>query len=120
MTKILSITIYLSKVHTKTNTATTNRNEKACRTILTQKHSRKQLQPGVVPIHDQVSSLLLLQLPKPGILTCKVGGCVRFRKIEDDIQERRDRAGRNGFDTGHGNGRGGGVGGERHGRAIPD
>ena len=66
--KILSIVSQYYGIYVHIRRSTTNRNEEARSAIRTSECIRKQLQPGVITIHDQFAFWLILQLRKPGVL----------------------------------------------------
>lgn len=80
----------------------TYRHEKATRPIRAIKHARKQLQPCIIAIHDQLSGTSGAHLGQPGILVGQTGRLICLVQVEDDIQERRDRPRGDGLQPRHG------------------
>ena len=66
-------------------TLMTDRNEEAACPIGALKHVRKELQPGVVAVHDQLAFLvtivLCLDLRKPCVLRSECGRGIRFSEV---------------------------------------
>lgn len=86
---------------------------------------RKELQPGVVSVHDQFpfiasSTFLCPNLCEPCVLVCERARGIGLEEIEDEVEEGRDGAGGHGFDAGLGYCGGAGVGGEGDGCAFAD
>ena len=100
--------------------ATTYRNKETARPIRTREEVWEQLQPRVVAVHDELAPIPGFQLCEPGILRRERGRGVALSEVEDHVEERGDRARGHGFDAGHGDGWGGGVGREREGGAVAD
>ena len=100
----------------------TNRNEEAaCAFTAPEEVPREQLQPCVVSIEYHMFILLLPSAPKlckPRVLRGERRGRIALSKVEDEIEEGWDGAGRECFDTRHGNRRRSCVRGERNGGAI--
>lgn len=94
------------------------RNEEARGPVGTIKGPRKQLQPGVIPIHNQLPRALGLHLRQPRVLRRQTGALVPFVEVEYDIEKGGDRAGCYRLESRHRDGRGGGMGREREGGAI--
>lgn len=95
----------------------TNRNEEAaCAVTAPEEVSREQLQPCVVSVEDYVFILLLTSPPElrePGVLRGEGGRRIALSEIEDEIEERWDGSGCEGFHARHGNCRRSCVRGER-------
>ena len=100
----------------------TNRNEEAaCAFTASKEVPREQLQPCVVSIEYHMFILLLTPTPKlckPRVLRSEGGGRIALSEVEDEIEERWDGTGREGFDSRHGDSRRSSVRGEWNGSAI--
>lgn len=86
------------------NVGVTDRNEETRSAICPQKCIRKQLEPCVVAIHDELSLVLVLDLRKPCILVREGGRGIGFGKVQDYIEEGRYGAGGDGLHPRHGYG----------------
>jgi hypothetical protein len=95
----------------------TDRNKETARPLGALEEVGKQLQPRVVAVHDQLAALGF-DLREPRVLRAERGGRVRLGEVENHVDERGDRAGRDGFDAGHGDGGRGCVRGEAEGSAV--
>ncbi len=96
------------------------RDKKACGPLSAVKCPGEQLQPCVVPVHDQLPRAFGLHLRQPCVLGRQARALVPFVEVEHDIEERGDRAGGDRFEAGHRDGGGGGVRREGKGSAIAD
>lgn len=103
----------------------TDRNEKATGALAAPEEvAGEQLQPCVVSVEYYFFTVCSLaaapQLCEPGVLRRKGGGSVALGEVEDQVEERRDGTGGEGFDAWHGDSRRGCMGGKWYGRAVPD
>lgn len=103
----------------------TDRNEKTARAFAAPEEiAREQLQPSVVTVEGYILIFPPLtsapELREPGVLCCKRGGGVAFGEVENEVEERWNGAGREGFDARHGDGWRSCVRGERDGGAFSD
>ena len=100
----------------------TDRNKETACPICPLKEVWKQLQPGIVAVHDQLSmpipELLRLDLGEPGVLCCECRSRVGLGKVQDNVQKGGDGAGGDRFDAGHGDGGRGSVSREGEGSAV--
>lgn len=85
------------------------RNKEARGPVGAIKGSRKQLQPCVVPVHNQLPRALGLHLRQPRVLRRQAGALVPFVEVENDIEKGGDRAGSYRLESRHRDGRGGGM-----------
>lgn len=99
---------------------TTDRNKEARSTVCSCESFRKQFQPSIITIHRQFPARFVLQLRQPRVLMCQIGRRIRLGKIQDYIEERRNRAGGHGLHSRHSNGRRCGMGSEWYGSTRPD
>ena len=84
--KVLGIpSQYCYVYRTAVQRSATDRNEETRCTVGTREHVRKQFQPCIIPVHDQLSPGLVIKLRKPGILVCQAGRRVGFGEVEDHI-----------------------------------
>lgn len=80
-----------------------DRNKETGRSICSVKGLRKELEPRVIPIHDNLPSLLCLHLCQPCILCSERGRSVWLCEIQDHIEERWYRASCDCLYSRHGN-----------------
>jgi hypothetical protein len=99
--KVLETLCQFRKFAESTLISKSHRYKEARSSISTVEKSRKELQPGVVSVHDQPTTLLRLQLCKPGILGGKSGACIGLGEIENDIEETGYRSRGDGLYPGH-------------------